>query len=178
MQSALHFFCLALSVRPFSPTTPRPPLWHFFALAVSTGMWGAGAVALLVVYSRDTEAAIPRGDGPEEKKKTTDRWENVVIIAAVSGLFALYVILNLLFERAGSGAYWRTLEALTWGSTGRGSCLCQWVYTVRLCRGFFQADIREGYKRMWERKERTRERQDLRGGILLRFKRWGQRWGA
>lgn len=89
-QSVLHFFCPALSVRPFSTTTPRPPLWHFFALGISTAMWGAGAVAILTVYSQDREAAVPRGDTADEKK-VADRWENVVLMAAVAGLFALYV---------------------------------------------------------------------------------------
>ena len=53
-------------------------------------MWGAGPIALLVVFSRDTEAAVPEGDR-EDDPKGAERWETMVFVAGASGLFALYV---------------------------------------------------------------------------------------
>ena len=78
-------------------------------------MWGAGAVAVLVVYHRDSKAAIPRGDGAEESERA-DRWENAVIIAGVSGIFALYVLLLVSFLSGPTAVLRRARKTLTAGN--------------------------------------------------------------
>ncbi|MBE3046854.1 hypothetical protein IMZ48_30865, partial [Candidatus Bathyarchaeota archaeon] len=125
---------MTLTVRPFSTTTPRPPLWHFHLLAASSAMWGAGPIALLVVFTRDTEAAVPKGDGEDDPKG--ERWETMVFMAGVSGLFALYVSSPPLFRSPfvalAVHPLIQSLEALT-GRVRVVSAVCASGITLRGC---------------------------------------------
>lgn len=53
-------------------------------------MWGAGALALLVVYARDEDAAIPGSDGAEGGE-TVGHWDKVAAMGLAASLLALYV---------------------------------------------------------------------------------------